>query len=105
MVFIAVLQPPRPPALVMLQVLTLLLHQHRSQEAAAHFRQHVAHFRQVPSQLAPLPPAAAAAQQAWICRQHAVMGELVSTRVDPAHLPPQASRLLLQCHVEECGCI
>ncbi len=104
MVFIAVLQPPRP-ALVMLQVLTLLLHQHRSQEAAAHFRQHVAHFRQVPSQLAPLPPAAAAAQQAWICRQHAVMGELVSTRVDPAHLPPQASRLLLQCHVEECGCI
>ena len=98
--FSTALQPPQPPAHVTLQVLTLLLHQHRSQEAAAHFRQHVAHFRQVPSQLAPLPPAAAAAHQAWISRQHAVMGELVSTRVDPAHLPPQASLLWLQGQIE-----
>ena len=74
---------------VRLQVVTLLLHQHRSQEALAHFQQHVSSYRHPPSQLAPVPLAVVGAQHGWVGRQYQVMGELMSSRVDPAHLPPQ----------------
>ena len=74
---------------VLLQVVTLLLHQHRSQEALTHFQQHLASYRHLPSQLAPAPTAAAASHWGWVGRQYQVMGELMSSRVDPAHLPPQ----------------
>ncbi len=71
------------------QVVTLLLHQHRSQEALSHFQQHLAAYRHPPPQLAPLPLAAGAAHWGWVGRQYQVMGELMNSRVDPAHLPPQ----------------
>lgn len=74
-----------------LQVVTLLLHQHRSQEALSHFQQHLATYRKPPSQLDPVPSAAAASHWGWVARQNQAMGELMSSRVDPAHLPPQVS--------------
>ncbi|KAL3154981.1 hypothetical protein ABBQ38_011508 [Trebouxia sp. C0009 RCD-2024] len=74
---------------VHIKVVTLLLHQHRSQEALAHFQQHMATYRHPPPQLAPVPLAAVAAHHGWVGRQYQVMGELMSSRVDPAHLPPQ----------------
>lgn len=83
-----------------MQVVTLLLHQHRSQEALSHFQQHLATYRRPPSQLDPLPLAAGAAHWGWTGRQYQVMGELMNSRVDPAHLPPQVARntsLLLKC--------
>ena len=78
-------------------MVTLLLHQHRSQEALAHFQQHVGSYRHPPPQLAPVPLAAVAAQHGWVGRQYQVMGELMSSRVDPAHLPPQ---VLTQAHTD-----
>ncbi|DBA90115.1 TPA: hypothetical protein ACH3X1_003431 [Trebouxia sp. C0004] len=76
-----------------IKVVTLLLHQHRSQEALSHFQQHLAAYRHPPPQLAPVPLAACAAHWGWVGRQYQVMGELMSSRVDPAHLPPQR-----ECH-------
>ena len=76
---------------LLLQVVTLLLHQHRSQEALSHFQQHLATYRHPPPQLAPVPLAAAAAHWGWVGRQYQVMGELMNSRVDPAHLPPQVN--------------
>ncbi|KAL0042524.1 hypothetical protein WJX79_002345 [Trebouxia sp. C0005] len=76
-----------------IKVVTLLLHQHRSQEALSHFQQHLAAYRHPPPQLAPVPLAAGAAHWGWVGRQYQVMGELMSSRVDPAHLPPQR-----ECH-------
>jgi len=78
-------------AALCLQVVTLLLHQHRSQEALAHFQQHMATYHHPPPQLAPVPLPAVAAHQGWVGRQYQVMGELMSSRVDPAHLPPQVA--------------
>lgn len=76
-----------------IKVVTLLLHQHRSQEALSHFQQHLAAYRHPPPQLAPVPLAAGAAHWGWVGRQYQVMGELMNSRVDPAHLPPQR-----ECH-------
>lgn len=74
---------------VHIKVVTLLLHQHRSQEALTHFQQHLATYRQPPAQVEPIHPAVSAAHWGWVGRQYQVMGELMNSRVDPAHLPPQ----------------
>ncbi|KAK9807487.1 hypothetical protein WJX72_000478 [[Myrmecia] bisecta] len=71
---------------VHVKVVTLLLHQHRTSEALAHFRHHITLFRKPPFEV---PPGLAAAQWGWLARQYAVMGELLSSRVDPANLLPQ----------------
>lgn len=81
--------------------MTLLLHQHRSQEALSHFQQHLASYRHPPPQLAPLPLAVGAAHWGWVGRQYQVMGELMNSRVDPAHLPPQV-RFVIHLCLREC---
>ena len=68
------------------QVVTLLLHQHRVGEALSQMRSHLTAFRVPPVEL---PPGPAAAHQAWLARQHAVLGDLLAARADPAALPMQ----------------
>lgn len=68
------------------QVVTLLLHQQSVGEALVQFSAHISRHRRPPL---PPPPAAAAAHAAWLVRQHSVMGELLSQRVDSGLLPPQ----------------
>ena len=63
---------------VSLQVMTLILHQHCSQEALAHFQQHAGSYLHPPPQLAPVPLAVVAAQHGWVGRQYQVMEELMS---------------------------
>lgn len=86
-----------------LQVVTLLLHQHRSQEALAHFQQHMGTYRHPPPRLAPVPLAAVVAHHGWVARQYQVMGELMSSRVDPAHLPPQVVLVSIKQYVVFCA--
>eukprot|EP00884_Botryococcus_braunii_P005388 jgi/Botrbrau1/14850/Bobra.0326s0004.1 len=70
-----------------LKVVTLLLHQHRAQEALLQFRSHLGLFKKLPFQKA--PEALLAAHWGWLGRQYAVMAELLASRVAPDQLPPQ----------------
>lgn len=69
------------------QVVTLLLHQHRAAEALTQFRTHMSLFRVL--SFPDAPHAVQASHCAWVGRQYATMAELLASRVNPDHLPPQ----------------
>ena len=75
------------------QVVTLLLHQQRVQEALQQFKTHMGLFRRPP--FTP-PPAFAAAHWGWVSRQYAAMAELLTARADASLLPPQVAAA---CHL------